>query len=373
MSKLNFPLKQMGTISIAPDDLSKAEGLPLAQCPKVIGDIVYTSCGNNLRAYESLNWQLLWEMNGPPGSLGVRSINLDVDSEERVYIPISYKTALIESATGSFVWRSDRNLLNFSDQYLFTRDKTDFCCELKSNHTILWTFSDSDFKNRYSESTVSERSILLKSNKKIVALDISSGKAMWVVELMPLLKEKFADQYSKWKKIKKTSDEEMPYVFLGPFVNGDYIFGIAGMGLVAVKETDGTVNWIYEERDIVPTCRITNTDKLICFGVMRSKVEIKDINVFEGYLVAIDSTTGTLEFEMEKPFTERGFYNPTIHQNYFIAGNDNCLSVYDLEQRKYVWKYKYRKKIAIFGGGIGVLKDGLVAATPATNCLYWFR
>ena len=215
--------------------------------------------------------------------------------------------------------------------------------------------------------------VLQGGYKGYTALSIDSGELLWKLNHLEFLKEEFSDKNFSGNLKSTFYDVSLS---IGPLIDGVFYVGYKHKVklpntqdvLVAFNVQTGCMIWFYEFPPWNSTGTMIVKDDKLYFDL--AQVGNAGSNNF---LHCLDAKTGKILFIENELFTEFGSMNPVIINNYFVTGYGNRLSFYDIEKRKFVWRYQDKKKINIFQGYKLVFKDKFIAYNSVDKDIYFFR
>jgi hypothetical protein len=91
------------------------------------------------------------------------------------------------------------------------------------------------------------------------------------------------------------------------------------------------------------------------------------------YLTCLDIETGKLISQTSENFSPFGGRSPILVGKYILEGCGQYLSFYDTEKLEFVYQFKHKKKINMFGTISHACGDQLITYNNASKEIYWFK
>jgi hypothetical protein len=343
---------------------------------RIHDDLLCANKNNYLVAIDNNIKKILWEKEGH------EETNVPYEFErDKIYTSWNDGIGCLRKDDLCSIWEVKVNevIKHSSEEYLFClfyeeekyddddyleddeEDKGDILiCRSKQTGEEVWRVNTF---NGFIGSVLCENNIVVvKCSEGFYVYDINTGSLILEISFVDYLKKYFPE----------ISD---CYYTVGPLIEGILYLGIGqkdydktqiGGLLVAINAKTEELVWSYELKKYHDPRTIIFKDGKLYFDIDQGWGG-------DNYLTCVDAKTGTLVFKTEENFTPAGCCNPIIVNNYFVGGDGRYLSFFDLEKQEFVWRYKHKKNVSIFGNGLNVYKDQLIAHSVDPDKIYWFK
>ncbi len=326
------------------------------------GDKILANRYGYIGCFDMHSHDLLWSIDTPGHSCQ------DMVYNEELYLSMDDEwLAKVDVASGEQEWRLDvcEPIKLITENFILTSEYQSLPKVLylrsKEDGSIIWSFDENEhgsFRNSLSENGI----LVVKTKEGCRAFDENTGNMLW----------KFS--FEEWQR-KYVSDRQISRtVIMRLLVDGIFYLSFSEGFLTAINASTGELSWIHQVKR--PSFLAENSPLVEPMAVIYRNGELLfTINQGRGYinyLSILDATNGELVFQSDGNVTQRGCQNPFVINNYFVGAYERHLSVFDIDKREFVWRYKYPKTSGSFGGPIMPFDNGFVVANAPTNSLHWF-
>ena len=325
------------------------EGIDLIESFTFFENRIYASSETYLVCYDALTKEIVWEKrdlcdeNYAP--VGIEN--------GRLFAYINNHPSCLNSETGDILWQCEEEhyLLGASDNYLYCRESDTVICRGKHQGNEIWRLTTHGALNSVA---AEDGIVLIDGFEGYHVCEEETGKVLWEER-----RDHFLNQYFNGKNYGL-------FAILGPLVNGVFYVGFEGGLLVAIDARTGELKWGYElEKPDQPDTIICKADKLF--------FDIDQGFLTRNYLTCLDIKTGKLISQTIENFSPFGGRSPILVGKYILEGCGQYLSFYDTEKLEFVYQFKHKKKINMFGSISHACEDRLITYNNASKELYWFK
>ena len=326
-----------------------------------VNNLLIFSYDNKLVCFDCDKLTMLWKFDcGDTTWISpyLDGSNLFVDTDYYVYkIDFVTKKVINKGEYG-------HNLKLLSDDYIYLVDYS------SDNEKVI--IKNKNNKNTFSKSIDIEniREMVNELGKTVIVttLDIlcyseKNKEILWRYTIRDFLRNKCSDNYNLWlsdyaSKELNQGDEENISIGL---ISDNIIYLTSNIGIVfAVDVNTVDIIWVWEfpeknDRTIFQSAKtIIKKDNIVYLHENQHHSHVS-------YLYAISILNGETLNISNKTITPSGCNNAIVIGNYFIGGNENFLSCWDLRSFEQKWLHKNEKN-KIFWGAPAILEDKIIYA-----------
>ena len=350
-SKIEWPLQFEGETRI-----KKAKHLlsPIA----TFEGRLFAAAQTYLVCINTVNKELLWELES------TNEFDVPMDGMDgKIYLLSDDSPACLDAETGDTIWncQADEYVLSASREMLYCvgvdDDPEPLIARSKESGDELWRIEElPGFPNK---TAVEGNLTAIMGSEGIHVAETSTGELVWRSRIDNLL-----NRYLPGHSIRVWS--------MGPLIDRTLFLGFDGIeskrngSVLAINAGSGDLIWKSEiDSKASPRTIIFNDNKLY-------------FDLDQGWgskncLHCLDAKTGKIVFITEENIAPTGCANPVISHKYFIGGMGQNLSFFDLQDQRFVWRYKHKENKNLFGGSLIVSKNQLIVSDMSEKVIYWFE
>jgi outer membrane protein assembly factor BamB len=347
---IEFPLKH--------DEIAIDSGSGAVNMPETLFGNYYISNDDTLFCFDIKTRKLLWEKN-----LDWEPYTNTVDHNANEFFAfLSGGISCLERDSFKNVWFVEANeyVMMVAEDHLICKDfiKESIVCRKKENGALQWE------RNEFygSVNTIAKENDILvaRGSEGLHVLVAKTGQEIWGKRLEWFFEQCFPGQ---------PFDE----FTMGPLIDGILYVAYKCQGgkkvgavIIAIDVKSGELVWDTKLEQVVRPGTMIHCNGRLYYDLNQSWGR-------ENFLSCVDALTGELLFQTEENFSPSGCANPIIVGKYFIGGYGRYLSFFDLEEEKFVYRYKHKRNEKVFGGALCVHEDTIIAYNNNPNKIYWFR
>lgn len=270
----------------------------------------------------------------------------------KIYAYIEDRLSCLDVNNGDILWQGEDEdyLLGASENYLYCREPNTVICRSKENGDEVWR---SNIHSSFNWLAADDDLVVLQGVDGFHVCEESTGNVLWAAKTDEWLKHYFPN---------KTYGSDI----LGPLIDGIFYVGFEGGLLAAISAKNGEMLWGYElKQPDRPNTMIYDNGK-IYFNIDQGWVT-------RNYLTCVDAKTGELITQTEENFSPFGCRGLLSVGKYILGGMGQYLSFFDTEKQEFVYQYKHKKKVNMFGNIMFAFDDQLVSYNNDSKEIFWFR
>ena len=292
--------------------------------------------------------------------------------EHELYLLVSRsKLTRRDSRSGELIWETDLrgeieaiNLVTNRYVYTVTSDDENSLLHARSKEDgrIIWTLKDDGF-GVFSTILCENGIIVLKNQHGCRALVEESGELLWDF------------RFEEWLSLNIPSTDSGGSVKLGLFVDGIVYLVVSAGYIAAIRSDDCELQWVHK---VVIPDGVPQIDQLRNPSTLIHRNGELLFNIAQGsrkdnFLTVLNVTDGEIVFQSERNISPSGCINPLVVGSNYVGGYGSHLSIFDIDQKKFIFEWVHPKKAEPFGTAMVPFNNKLVTAHIQSSTVFWFE